>query len=176
MLARVLSGTVVAFVLSGAVSATMSTPEVLANPSDVLRVGRTLRACTGYCVSCAQAGHAADAAPTECDPSWCTPDAKVGSGWHTACTGETTCDDHACSGGASDDDAEALAMTMDALFSEVGNAIVGEDFDELHALLAANPRRLHVAANRQALQIVACDGDVIAHYPLSDVAAHALDD
>jgi hypothetical protein len=43
-----------------------------------------------------------------------------------------------------------------------------DDSDELAALLSVNTERLRFSAERSAMQILACDGEIVAHYPVSD--------
>lgn len=175
MIGRAIGGTAVVLALVAAVSATSVVPEVLASSTDILLAERNVEPCTGYCVSCAASGHAADASPSVCDPSWCNPDAKAGGGWHTTCSGAATCGDHSCSGGEADAAAgESLNLSMDELYAAVGSALVRANAAAVSQLLQDNPKRLHLEADRQALQVVACDGAVIAHYPIDDDMAGAL--
>lgn len=174
MIARVLSGLAIVIVLAGAAGATVDVPEVLASQSEVLLAERNTRVCTGYCVACAQTGHAASLTPPDCPSSSCPGDSNPGSGWHSTCEGGNTCGDHSCNGGEADDDAEELALGMSELHAALGAALVNEDVSALSNLLQQNPKRLHVVEARQAVQITACDGAVIAHYPMQEGLLSAL--
>lgn len=61
-----------------------------------------------------------------------------------------------------------------ALFSEVTEAVRREDTSALRALLVGNPLRVHWVGEQRAVQLTACDGAVIAHYPVSRAMAGQL--
>jgi len=142
------------------------TTDVLARAADVL--GAPAReACTGYCVACiGNPGHAADR-PHDCDLGYCSEyDAAEGAGWHTDCSGANNCGGHSC---RMEHDLldEERALTADSLFAQVTRAVRGADGAVLQALVRANPKRARYFAPRHAIQLVACDGEVTAHYPLT---------
>jgi hypothetical protein len=137
-------------------------------------------ACTGQCFECQLGpGHVAGTVD-ECPE--CTLTHKQGGGWHpTTCTGASNCGNHdGCEevGGGMDTvtAAEVAAVDSRDLFVQVSRAVANEDGESLQQLLVANPRRLRYVADRGAVQIIAaCDGDVIAHYPVASRVATLLD-
>lgn len=123
--------------------------------------------CTGYCVICTSTGHVAGR-PAMCEePGICSSyDAAPGSGWHeTICGGWNTCEDHECAASFADDEEERLDNKE--LFRRVSDAVRQQDGTALRLLVSGNPRRVAYVGARHAVQISACDGDVIAHYELS---------
>jgi len=139
--------------------------EVLARSRDVLSAAK-FTDCTGNCSICETDGHKATESGTK--------NASPGSGWHGNCAGYPDCLDHQCD--ASSPSPEEQTLNSNALFREVGDAVIQDDEAALRSLLSHNPQRLHYVARRTAIQITACDGSVIAHYPISvDLAVRLAD-
>lgn len=138
--------------------------EVLASPAKILSLRFAPVPCTGYCVVCAGGpGHVAF--QVSC-PECTNKDASQGDQWHDECQASSNCSGHQCS--ESSPSPEEVALTDEALFNQVSAAHRSRNGAELRRLMRANPRRLHFVATRSAVQITACDGAVIAHYPVGD--------
>jgi hypothetical protein len=56
----------------------------------------------------------------------------------------------------------------------VTDAVQNEDAVALASLLRANPERMHFVGYRRAVQITACDGEVVAHYPVEEHIAERV--
>lgn len=156
---------------TAALAFTGASNEVLARSNDVLSADLSLGPpCTQYCVACLGGpGHTAG----NSEPG-SAPDAAEGHGWHTACSGNSDCSEHAC--GDQFASGEIADLSSTDLFNEVSRAVLREDATTLRRLLAANPKRFHYVAARAAVQVTACDGDVVAHYPLTVALLTNLED
>jgi hypothetical protein len=144
--------------------------DVLARAHDVLAAADMVP-CTGYCVVCIGSGHAADVAPPGCETCE-NKDAAEGGGWHDNCLAASNCSNHSCNPESPSPEDERLSAAD--LFRHVSDAARRQDATALRLLVQENPRRVHYMARRTAVQITACDGDVIAHYPLLKRVAAAL--
>lgn len=169
-------------IISCALSALMLTlvapkENVLARAHEVLAAAEAASACTGYCVACLyDPGHAAEIAPPACDPEICqNKDAVEGGGWHTNCLGANNCSNHECQESFASASAEERALSAPDLFRQVTDAVLREDGSALRSLVQQNPERARYVASRGAVQITACDGDVIAHYPIPNRVSEVLE-
>ena len=141
--------------------------EVLASPTDVLSVKRVDATCTGYCVVCQWGApeHAADDAPGS------NYDALEGDGWHMSCRYPGNCTGHNCGASFGDDEEQP---NISELFDQVGQAVLHGNEDQLRVILDRHGKSVHFDVERQAIQIQACDGDIIAHYPVDPAVAVGL--
>lgn len=145
--------------------------EVLAKADDILAAAAD-DACTAYCVACLTGpGHAAG----NSIEGGGAPDAKEGPGWHTECEGANNCEEHACGdqlwGGGGNKE-----LSAEELFAQVSDAVRRSDASAIEQLLTANPLRFYYVAERNAVQLAACNGDVVAHYPLTAAIVASLED
>lgn len=141
----------------------------LSSADEVLSAPANLRVpCTGYCEVClADPGHAAGTGGSLCEDGTCTgQNASRGDGWHaTSCEPYDDCSGHQCQ--ATFAEAESRLLTPNDLLTRVSLAVSNDDEVELLNLLNQNPERLRYVEMRNAIQMMACDGEVRAHYPLA---------
>jgi hypothetical protein len=159
-----LAGIAVAVVVLAAAS---RPSDVFASSRGILSAAVTPKTpCTGYCVICnwgppqhnaAEYGHG---------------DAGEGDGWHMDCQYPDNCSGHQCD--ASSPSPEEILLNRDALLRQVSNAVLTSDVAQVKQLLLHNPKRLHFSAERHAVQLTACDGAVVANYPIADRIAEIV--
>ncbi len=138
-------------------------PAVLVNSQELLSHPFRESECTGYCVECPlEAGHAADVTPPSC-PECVEQDAVEGGGWHTLCDGRPNCSNHECN----PENFDFAALSNGEIVDAVGSALLTRDQMSLVGLLTQHPGRVEISFARSAVQVLACDGEVIAHYPIA---------
>lgn len=132
------------------------------------------RQCAGYCVACVgQGGHAAGTGGSTCDDGQCTgQDANEGDGWHLDCKYPSNCSGHICN----PDFAvmESAALDSDSLLRLVNDALLVDDMQALESLMVSNPERVRINPARAAVQVLACDGQIAAHYPVTPTVITTL--
>lgn len=142
--------------------------EVAVDGRQVLRA-EVGSACAGYCVECqgGGGGHAATTGGHTCEDGNCTgQNANEGGGWHLACEGADDCASHHCNQQFAS--AEASVLTEAELLRRVSDALLRDDGRSLADLLEANPERMEFNERRRSVQLYACDGEVVAHLPVTD--------
>lgn len=151
-----------------AITAFSRNANVLVKHSEVLSAPRTFTGCTGECDEERCPGEGEHAAAS----GGLDKNAGMGAGWHQNCGGLLGCADHACS--ETSPAPEELLFDTRSLFARVGEAVIENNVEELQDLLESNPKRLHFASRRDAVQITACDGAIVAHYPVASRVALKL--
>lgn len=129
-------------------------------------------ACDGYCVACQGGpGHVAGSTPPEC-PECHQQDASAGDGWHSSsCMGANNCTNHNC---LESDDFDDDEVANSELLATLGQSLMAQDAHAIADLLRAHSTQLELSRDRSALQVFACDGMVIAHYPVSTKLLESL--
>ena len=151
-----------------------SSQPVLANSHHVLLASLGDEACDGECEVCTGegvSGHAAEAAPATDPPNT----HNEGDGWHEKCAGTSNCSGHIClpEFASAYNHAENHARVGE-LFAALGQAVATADEEELIAMLQEHEGTLEYLADRQALQVLGCDGKIVAHYPIEPSLSNEL--